>query len=209
MLDKLTGLYMRKYFLDQLDLEVKRCQRYRRPLSVLALELEYAYFHPGIDVRWSMGYTLFKQLGPLVLSTLRNVDLAARYEGEIFACFLPETGVQGAEIAAERLRSRIEKHWFLGHVPGTDPQGTEERFRVAMNVGVAIFPEHGRTPLELIDAARHALAQASKQGGNKVVMADAVAPPLEEEAPAGDGVPRPQSDAPASWDALASEQPKN
>lgn len=205
MLDKLTGLYQKKYFLEQLDLEVKRCARYRRPLSVLALELDYAYFHPDVDVRWSMGYTLFKQLGPIVISTLRNVDLASRFDGEVFLAFLPETGREGALIAGERLRSRVERHWFLGQVPGAPAaEGLKsDRFRVALNVGVAIFPENGLEPPTLVEASRGALMWAKSEGSNRVKIASSGG--VETSLPETSASERPRTDAPTSWDALATD----
>lgn len=203
LLDKLTGLYQKKHFLEQLDLEVKRCARYKRPLSVLAFELDYRYFHPDVDVRWSMGYTLFKQLGPIVVSTLRNVDLASRFDGEVFLAFLPETGREGALIAGERLRSRVERHWFLGQVPGVPAaEGLKsDRFRVALNVGVAIFPENGLEPSVLVEASRGALQWAKSDGSNKVMVAasggSTAVPDVVDETP--------KTDAPTSWDALATD----
>lgn len=189
-------------FLEQLDLEVKRCARYKRPLSLLAFEIDYSYFNPDVDVRWSMGYTLFKQLGPIVLSTLRNVDLASRFEGEVFLAFLPETGREGALIAGERLRSRVERHWFLGQVPGVPAaEGIKgDRFRVALSVGVALFPENGLEPTILTDAARGALQWAKNEGGNKVMLAPSGNTEMPEVVKDG-----PKTDAPASWDALASD----
>ncbi len=204
MLDKLTGLYQKKYFLEQLDLEVKRCARYKRPLSLLAFELDYAYFHPDVEVRWSMGYSLFKQLGPIVVATLRNVDLASRFDGEVFLAYLPETGREGALIAGERLRSRVERHWFLGQLPGPSAyeSGPIERFRVALSVGLAIFPDNGLEPSVLVDASRGALQWGKSEGGNKVMLAPSGA---SVEVPDQASPERPKTDAPTSWDALASD----
>ncbi|HXE72915.1 MAG TPA: GGDEF domain-containing protein, partial [Candidatus Nitrosotenuis sp.] len=159
--DKLTGLYEKKYFLEHLDVEVARCGRYRRPLSVLMLEIDYTYFPSPADVRWSMGYLIFKQLGAILLATLRRMDMAARYEGDNVAAFLPETGEEGAILCAERLRTRVENHEFMGATP-------EQRLRLAVNVGVAVFPRHGKTAEELIEAARAGMLAAREQGGNRV-----------------------------------------
>lgn len=188
--DRLTGLYDKKYFLEHLELEVLRCGRYRRPLSVLMLEVQYDYFMPHLDVRWSMGYGLFKQLGAILLGTLRHVDMAARYDGDKVAIFLPETGREGAVVAAERIRSRVENHPFIG----TD---TADRVRLAVNLGISVFPRHGTAAEELLLAARDAMLAAREQGGNRVVLASP---------PEGEAVEPPATDAPTSWDELAREQ---
>lgn len=192
--DKLSGLYEKKYFTDHLELEVQRCGRYRRPLAVLMVQFQYDFFTSDHDVRWSLGYSLFKQLGPILLATLRNVDMACRHEGDNAVAFLPETGAEGASIAAERIRHRVEVHEFMGREP-------EERVKVAVNVGVAVFPAHGTTARELVEAARRAASQAREAGGNRVFvqpMPAELGTPLLDE-PVG-------SDAPESWDGLAHEE---
>lgn len=190
--DKLSGLYEKKYFMDHLELEVQRCGRYRRPLAVLMVQFQYDYFMPDEDVRWSLGYSLFKQLGPILLATLRNVDMACRYEGDNAVAFLPETGVGGAAIAAERIRNRVEVHEFMGRDP-------DERVKVAVNIGVAIFPDHGATARELVESARQATGQARENGGNQVFVLPATAAAAPEPPPL-------QTDAPESWDGLAQEE---
>lgn len=193
--DKLSGLYEKKYFMDHLDLEVQRCGRYRRPLAVLMVQFQYDYFMPDEDVRWSLGYSLFKQLGPILLATLRNVDMACRFEGDNAVAFLPETSADGAAIAAERIRNRVEVHEFMGREP-------DERVKVAVNIGVAVFPAHGATARELVESARQATARAREAGGNQVCV---LPPPAEEGAAAPEAAPA-QSDAPESWDGLAQEE---
>lgn len=192
--DKLSGLYEKKYFMDHLELEVQRCGRYRRPLAVLMVQFQYDYFMSEEDVRWSLGYSLFKQLGPILLATLRNVDMACRFEGDNAVAFLPETGFEGAAIAAERIRNRVEVHEFMGREP-------DERVKVAVNLGVAVFPAHGSTPRELVESARRATAQAREDGGNRVF----VLPLPAEEGPTVE-FPAAESDAPESWDGLAREE---
>lgn len=190
--DKLTGLYEKRYFLEHLDLEVQRCERYGRPLAVLLVEFQYDWFSGDPDLRWSLGYTLFKQLGPILRGTLRRVDMACRYEGDQAVAFLPETGAEGARVAAERIRSRVEVHEFLGGEPA-------ERLRLAVNVGVALFPDHGSSGRSLVASAGEAVRQAREEGGNRVVVlarAEAPAAPEEEAA----------TDAPDSWDGLARQQ---
>jgi diguanylate cyclase (GGDEF)-like protein len=161
--DKLTGLYLEQYFLKRLTEEIARCLRYKRPLALLYMEVDYDFFEPNYNVEWAMGYTLFKQLGPLILSDLRKVDLAGRMGGKGFCIFLPETPEGGAMIAAERLRKKVEEHWFLG-------DDNVRRVRVALSIGVATFPIHGKNPQELIDSGKRALLLARKDGGNKALL---------------------------------------
>lgn len=168
MLDKLSGLYERKAFLAKVDEELKRSVRYRRPFGFLMIDLAHNHFDDKRDVRWSMGYSLLKQLAAVLKSGLRDVDVLGRFEGEVFGAALPETDVAGAQIAAERIRKTVEEHWFMGTTQ-------DDRVRVAVNVGFVTFPEHGDEINQMVENARQALEEAKNQGGNKVVEGKRVA----------------------------------
>jgi len=114
MLDKLSGLLERKAFLAKMEEELKRSVRYRRPFGFLMMDIAHNHFTQERDVRWSMGYSLLKQLAAVLKTGLRDVDVLGRFEGEIFGAALPETDVDGAKIAAERVRQAVADHWFMG-----------------------------------------------------------------------------------------------
>ncbi len=162
-IDKLTGLYTQKYFEERLKEELARSRRYKRPLTLLMFEIDYEHFMPEYNVRWAMVYTILKQFGSLLLSQLRNVDIAGRYGGEMFTIMLPETPLEGGKTAAERIRKVVEEHSFLG-------DNIVKRVKIALNGGVASFPIHGKTPEELLSSAHQGLLMARNQGGNKVVV---------------------------------------
>ncbi|MFH1454179.1 MAG: GGDEF domain-containing protein [Armatimonadota bacterium] len=163
LIDKLTGLYNKKYFEKRLTNELERAKRYKRPLALLLFELDYNYFIKDYDVKWGVSYSILKQFGALILKIYRTVDLAGRYGGETFIAILPETPLEGARIAGERLRKAVEEHTFIGtaNVP---------EIKVAINVGVVSYPECGSTIDELISAGHDAILGAKDSGGNKVVL---------------------------------------
>lgn len=176
--DKLTGLFLREYFEDELAREVSRCNRYGRPLTVLMVSVQYDYFEYELDVRWAIGYRVFRELGEAVRRTYRDVDLTCRWDGEVVAVALPETGKEGAAIAGERLRKAVEDIRF----DASDIKAGKTEVRVAVNVGVATFPEHGKNPQDLLDRALESMHEAERQGGNKVVVGPEGAPgPVDDE----------------------------
>jgi len=183
MLDKLSGLLERKAFLAKVDEELKRSVRYRRPFGFLMIDLAHNHFSQDRDVRWSMGYSLLKQLAAVLKSGLRDVDVLGRFDGEVFGAALPETDVAGALVAAERVRKTVADHWFMGTTQ-------EDRVRVAVNVGFVTFPEHGDTLQSLVDAAKGALEQAKTEGGNKVIEGQRVI--VEEGTPEEPAAPTEQ-----------------
>ncbi len=76
---------------------------------------------------------------------------------------LPETGIEGAWIAADRvLRSIREMPTQTGHGPKS----------ITVSIGLASFPEHGRTESDLLAAADAALYAAKHAGKDRVAVAD-------------------------------------
>jgi diguanylate cyclase (GGDEF)-like protein len=92
--------------------------------------------------------------------------LAARFGGEEFAILLPGVQRQEAKWIAETLRAAVEIMPI---------QASQSQISVTISVGAAIFPEHARTPEELLLAADAALYEAKEAGRNRVVMATGVA----------------------------------
>lgn len=171
--DKLTGLLLEKEFADRLSIEVQRALRYRRPLTLLLAEVAFEQFQPDRNLRWSMPYTIYKQLGPLINRQLRKVDMAGRIGGDMFAILLPETGLSGSFVAGDRIRKAVEIYEFLG-------DDTTSRVKVALNVGVATFPDHGLTGEELLSTAQRALLMVRRDGGNKAqVYPERIHDPVE------------------------------
>lgn len=162
-IDKLTGLLDRKEFESHFFHEVTRALRYRRPLTLLIIEVDFEHFDAEHNLRANMSYTVFKQLGPIIRRQLRTVDFGGRFSGDLFAVLLPETGADGANVAGERIRKVVEEYEFLG-------EDLTTRFRVALNVGMAAFPQHGIAAEEVLASAHRALAIARREGGNKAIF---------------------------------------
>jgi diguanylate cyclase (GGDEF)-like protein len=165
MIDKLSGLLERKPFIAKFDEEVKRAVRYHRAVSVLMIDLDYNHFSKDRDVRWSLGYSLLKQVAAVLKSGLRDIDVLARFEGEIFSAILPETDLEGAARAAERVRVKVEEHYFMGTQVG-------DKLRIAVNLGYATFPGHSDDSDVLIELARKAMEKARTDGGNRACEAE-------------------------------------
>jgi diguanylate cyclase (GGDEF)-like protein len=157
--DGLTGLINRRQFNHQLDSEIARARRYRKPLSLALFDIDDFkkindfYGHPTGD-------RILQELGRLISMNVREADISARYGGEEFALILPETGQIDAYELLERLRAIIERTVFC--LP-------DNPMTVTISVGVAqLDPEHAES-YQLIEKADAALYQAKKQGKNQVV----------------------------------------
>jgi diguanylate cyclase (GGDEF)-like protein len=159
--DVLTGLHNRRRMRDALNAEVARSQRHGRSFSILMLDVDHfkkyndTYGHPEGDV-------LLKRVGEILKSSLRANDFAARYGGEEFLILLPDQDQKGAVEVAERIRQRISVE---------TEDAVTKRKAVTASLGIATFPESGRTADLLLVNADAALYKAKNAGRNRVMMA--------------------------------------
>jgi diguanylate cyclase (GGDEF)-like protein len=108
-----------------------------------------------------VGDDVLRQLGELLMSTVRTVDIVARSGGEEFVVVLPETSLEGGVIFAERLRERVEQHAF--------DVGGNEALHLTASIGVASFPSPRVDSTEDFFArADEALYRAKSGGRNQV-----------------------------------------
>jgi len=103
------------------------------------------------------GDQVLKAVGDYLHGSIRDVDSVGRYGGEEFVMLLPETDKASARGLSERLRKGIAA-MELGNLP-----------QITISMGVATFPEDGRTVDELLQKADAALYAAKKKGRNRVV----------------------------------------
>lgn len=160
--DYLTGLKTRGYFEQQLELEIKRCERKKTPLALIMIDIDF--FKPLND-RYGhhVGDQVLRDVASLLTKDMREVDTVARYGGEEFVIILPETSGPGALSVAERLRHSIEGSRFFAGAPGSVEHLT-------ISLGIAIYENDARFKRELIQAADSALYAAKSRGRNQVVM---------------------------------------
>lgn len=161
--DGLTGLFNHRRFQEALHSELLRCERHKRPLAVLMLDVDFFK-----KVNDSMGHPagdeLLRRLAEVLGADLRQTDLISRYGGEEFAVLLPETTKAEAMQVAERMRESVELKIN---------ENNSWTQRITVSVGVATFPEDGATAETVLEAADQALYVAKRQGRNRVIGAKA------------------------------------
>ena len=160
--DPLTLLANRRVLDSSLDLEWRRSLRAQVPLSLIILDIDGfkayndCYGHPNGDAA-------LKAVADLLRSSVHRAgDRVARYGGEEFAIVLPGTGLDGALIVAESIRSRVEDA-AMPH-----PRSTVAPV-VTVSVGLAtMVPGPDTTLKDLIARADEALYRAKRAGKNRV-----------------------------------------
>lgn len=159
--DSLTGLANRRHFMDVLQREMERSDRYGHPLALIMLDLDH--FKSVNDTHGhAVGDSVLREAARALRTVCRDVDLAARLGGEELALLLPETGAAGARVVAERAREQIAA------VAHAAPDGST--FRVTASFGVAAA-RPGDTVEGVLHAADEALYRAKDAGRNQVAMA--------------------------------------
>ena len=164
MVDQLTQIANRRCFDEILHQEWHRLVREKRPLSLLLCDIDYfkqyndTYGHPQGDI------CLQQVAQALQQGVQRSIDLVARYGGEEFVVILPHTDQEGALQVAQKIQDVLEQ-FNLPH------RSSAVADRVTMSIGICtLIPTVKRFPLDLINAADHALYQAKTQGRNRAVI---------------------------------------
>lgn len=104
--DPLTGLYNRRYFIEQIELEFKRSKRYNRDLSLLMLDIDH-FKSVNDNYGHQVGDIVLRKISSIIINQLRDSDLAFRYGGEEFMVILPETKAEDAINVAKRMKQEI------------------------------------------------------------------------------------------------------
>jgi len=157
--DHLTGLFNRRYMRDTLEFEVRRAKRHNSTLGLIMVDVDYfkkfndTYGHETGDI-------VLRELGSFLRNNIRKEDIACRYGGEEFILILPNTSLENSHTRAEDLREKIEKEFTINHL--------KKIHRITVSLGVAVFPIHGHTIEETLNAADTALYLAKTRGRNRV-----------------------------------------
>jgi diguanylate cyclase (GGDEF)-like protein len=150
--DPLTRLLNRHSFESELEVELGRARRYDREGALALLDVD-ALSRVNDESGSPLGDLLLTCLSGVVLSSIRNVDLAGRYRGEKLVLYLPETPPEGAEILVRRIQEHLRSISVSigGH-------------QLSVTAGIIPAPLESRHGAELITLAL-ALARRSKQQG--------------------------------------------
>ncbi|MGB9376399.1 MAG: sensor domain-containing diguanylate cyclase [Mycobacteriales bacterium] len=167
--DPLTGLWNFRYFQLSFARDIERAARFGRELTLLMLDVDRfkdindTYGHPRGDA-------VLVALARRIELEIRDVDVLSRYGGEEMVVVLPETGLQGAGPAADRICQRVRAEpLHVKGVPGGIP--------VTVSIGAAVFPANGKTAAEIIRRADGAMYAAKSGGRDTWRMARRVKPP--------------------------------
>ena len=160
IIDKLTGLYNRRYFDEALEREVLRAKRFNQALGLLFIDID-KFKHLNDTYGHNEGDKVLQHLGQLIIGNMRNrIDIACRYGGEEFTIILPETQSYAAFNIANRILNNFRNTKF--HISLKD-----EIVQKTISIGVAELGPSLDAKTMLVNADK-AMYEAKKLGGNRV-----------------------------------------
>jgi diguanylate cyclase (GGDEF)-like protein len=159
IVDGLTGVHNKRFFMEFLDREMARCQRHGRPLSLVMFDIDH--FKQINDQHGHLtGDYVLKELARRLQQRIRREELLSRYGGEEFAAVLPETGRAGALEFGEQIRLLVAR----------DPFEFEgDKLPVTISIGIAVLEADPLDLAAFIKLADENLYKAKRAGRNRVV----------------------------------------
>lgn len=156
--DRLTQLYNRGYWEECLAREFARHKRYQSDASLVMFDIDH-FKRVNDTYGHQVGDKVIQLVSALLKKNLRNIDIAGRYGGEEFGAILPDTGIEGARLFAERLRESAEALHF---------RAGDQEIRFTISLGVADLSSPCPTYKQWLEHADKALYDSKHAGRNRV-----------------------------------------
>lgn len=162
ILDGLTGVHNRRYFISNFNTLIEQCARYELRLAVLMIDVDD--FKQINDTYGHLeGDRILKAIAHILKQCARGADIIARFGGEEFIVALQDTDCEGAHRVASRIQEQIRN---LGCGQG------RERRNVTVSIGISCYRNARempvKTPEQWIQEADDALYRAKRAGKNRI-----------------------------------------
>lgn len=153
--DRLTGLWNRLYFLELLDLEIKRFQRKSQPFTLAYLDIDN---FKKVNDTWghNRGDKLLILTAQVLQQNVRQVDAIARLGGDEFVLLLPETDLKNGNLVLQRVNKKLREMIEI------------ESFPVGFSIGAVTFYSLPESIDEILAIADRWMYEVKKNGKNRL-----------------------------------------
>jgi|GEM_PF-2576439 len=158
--DPLTGCYNRRQFNELIAREMNRYIRYNTVFSLIMMDIDH-FKHVNDTYGHDIGDVVLKNMAACCASSIRSSDILCRFGGEEFMIILPETTIENAYVAAEKIRKKIE----MLQIPLAD--GRIIRFTLSLGISDSSQTNDVETLIKYADTA---LYTAKETGRNQAIM---------------------------------------
>ncbi|MBN2898691.1 MAG: diguanylate cyclase, partial [Clostridia bacterium] len=154
-IDKLTGVYLRKYTEERFSEQLVLARRENAELSVIMCDID-KFKYVNDTYGHLKGDEILRRIGRILNEIVEPYGLVGRYGGEEFIAILPNISLEDAMKISESVRMRIQEEIRV-----------EARKPVTISLGVSSYPNHGLSEEELVENADKALYYSKNTGRNK------------------------------------------
>jgi diguanylate cyclase (GGDEF)-like protein len=146
---------------ESLEREFSRAARKKSTVAILMVDIDH-FKRFNDTFGHQAGDALLRALGDLLKRHTRGQDIACRFGGEEFVLVLTDANLNGAMQRAEILRQQVKELSveYAGQLLGA----------ISVSIGVAVYPEHGATMIDVMRASDQALYRAKREGRDRVAV---------------------------------------
>ena len=172
IMDDLTDVYNRRYFLEQAEKELAKAQRYGTIFTVLLLDVDNLKL---INERHGQaaGDAVLQSLANTCMNNLRTMDIFSRFGGGEFAYLIPESDKIDVVTFAKRVLDVVEDSAVVFD---------NQEIHFTVSIGIKSYDSMVRTMDGMLKEVNEALAEAKNRGRNRIVIYDVEERPSAEPA---------------------------
>ncbi|HEX7026715.1 MAG TPA: diguanylate cyclase [Gammaproteobacteria bacterium] len=160
IMDDLTDVYNRRYFIEQAEKEMAKAVRYGTVFSIMAVDIDH-FKKINEDYGHFAGDAVLRAVSNTCMNNLRTMDIFARFGGEEFIFLIPESDKIDVPAFAEKVLHALEQ---------TEVEYEKHTIRFTVSIGVKTFDKTILSLEGLLKAAEDALDEAKRRGRNCVVI---------------------------------------
>ena len=160
IIDSLTHIFNRRYFVERLEEEIRRSRKFNHSFTFAMVDVDH---FKDINDKFGhlVGDAILREVVQAIKENIRQIDFMGRFGGEELSLVFTETEGAEAREAAERIRRAIGSRVF---------QVYDEQLMITVSIGLSLFPGDSAESTALIEKADKALYQAKEQGRNRVCV---------------------------------------
>jgi diguanylate cyclase (GGDEF)-like protein len=159
--DALTGIMNRRILLEQLENELKRFQRYRKPFCLIVADID-EFKQVNDNYGHLEGDEVLREFAKTVNGEIRQSDFFGRTGGEEFCIILVETSINTAKLTAERIVRKCRDLEVS--------TSTGEIIKFSISTGIAEVQDTDNNIDQLLSRADAAMYKAKQEGKDRVIV---------------------------------------
>lgn len=151
--DVLTGLPNRALLGQRVEFALRLAERHQGRFAIMFLDLD-RFKNINDSLGHAFGDRVLMEVARRMRSGMRDVDTLCRLGGDEFVAFVQDADSAGAEVAARRILASLAHPYALDNIP----------LVLGCSIGIALYPDDGRTLDDLIKCADTAMYRAKERG---------------------------------------------